>query len=61
MRLLAPDGTEVEEISYQTTRPDVSYSRSGGCDGFWTTHLAPSPGRANSLLGYLPLVYGVSN
>ena len=59
VRFLSPDGEEVEKVSYQTTRADASYSRTGGCTGVWTMQLAPSPGRANSAPCYVPLIYGL--
>jgi len=64
VRLLAPDGTVVDSVSYEQTAYDVSYSRLGECTGDWTTTLPPSPGRANpvatpipaSMSLYLPLI-----
>lgn len=64
VRLLAPDGTVVDSVSYEQTAYDVSYSRMGGCTGEWTTTLPPSPGQANITatptmapgLLYLPLI-----
>jgi len=69
VRLLAPDGTVVDIVSYEQTTYDASYSRTGGCTGEWTTVLPPSPGQANpvptptlaSMPLYLPLLQRVGN
>jgi hypothetical protein len=71
VRLLAPDGTVVDIVSYEQTAYDVSYSRMGGCTGEWTMGLPPSPGQANpvptatptlaSVPLYLPLLQRAGN
>jgi hypothetical protein len=50
VRLLAPEGTVVDAITFGPLAPNASYSR--GEDGTWHTDWPPSPGRPN--LPYLP-------
>lgn len=64
IRLLAPDGRLVDQVTYERAQYDVSYSRMGTCTGAWVTDLAPSPGRANPVPTpsppspiYLPLAF----
>ncbi len=47
VRLLAPDGTAVDSISYSGPRPDASYSRAVDGVGEWTETYPPSPGEPN--------------
>ncbi len=47
VRLLGPDGAEVDDFSYTTTRPDGSYSRAVDGTGAWTDSYPPSPGGPN--------------
>jgi hypothetical protein len=45
VRLLGPDGAELESYAYNNPHPDRSYSRTAG--GGWTDTYPPSPGSAN--------------
>jgi hypothetical protein len=45
VRLLAPEGTVVDAITFGPLAPNASYSR--GEDGTWHTDWPPSPGRPN--------------
>jgi hypothetical protein len=56
VRLLTPDGIEVDVVHYEETAPDRSYSRTQGCSGAWLMILPPSPGRASPVPLWLPLV-----
>ena len=47
VRLLGPDGAEVDAFAYTKPRSDASYSRSTDGDGTWTDTYPPSPGRSN--------------
>lgn len=46
-RLVAPDGAEVDNLSYTAVEPDASYSRMIDGTGDWTQAYPPSPGRSN--------------
>ncbi len=61
VRLVDPDGREVDRATYVVTAPDASYSRVGGCGGHWVMDLAPSPGQPNPRPPalYLPLICGL--
>ncbi|OGO05064.1 MAG: hypothetical protein A2Y73_03715 [Chloroflexi bacterium RBG_13_56_8] len=54
VRLLSPEGTLLDEVSYEDAGYDVSYSRLNGCLGEWVTTLPPSPGEANHPPGQPP-------
>jgi hypothetical protein len=45
VRLLSPDGSLADAVSYTNARYDVSYSKTGS--GAWTWAYPPSPGAAN--------------
>jgi len=47
VRLLAPDGVEVDRAAYERPRPDASYSRTVDGIGDWTSDYPPSPGGPN--------------
>jgi hypothetical protein len=46
VRLLRPDGTEVEEFTYDRSAPDLSLCRLAGV---WTENCAPTPGKPNAM------------
>ena len=46
LRLVAPDGREVDSYAYSHPKPERSYSQVDGT-GAWTDSYPPSPGRAN--------------
>jgi hypothetical protein len=48
LRLLAPDGTVVDEVTINASRPDRSYSL---IDGRWDDTAEPSPGQPNQAIG----------
>ena len=47
LRLLSPDGVEVESASYAAVGDDVAYSKTVDGGSQWTTGYPPSPGAAN--------------
>ncbi len=47
VRLLGPDGVELDTFGYTHPRPDRSYSRSVDGAGAWTDAYPPSPGASN--------------
>jgi hypothetical protein len=47
LRLLGPDGAEIDAFAYTNPGADRSYSRSTDGNGPWTDSYPPSPGRAN--------------
>jgi uncharacterized protein YdeI (BOF family) len=47
VRLVRPDGSEADTVSYMTTAPDQAYSRTVDGIGPWTTAYPPSPGAMN--------------
>jgi len=47
VRLLGPDGVEVDTFAYTNPEGDRSYSRATDGDGPWTDTYPPSPGRSN--------------
>ncbi|MCB9133060.1 MAG: lamin tail domain-containing protein [Anaerolineales bacterium] len=48
VRLLRPDGTEVESYAYTANFPDQAYSKTSDGGTAWTTAYPPSPGSANT-------------
>ncbi len=48
VRLLGPDGAELDTFTYRNPRPDRSYSRTVDGTGVWTDTYPPSPGRSNA-------------
>ncbi|MFN2250622.1 MAG: lamin tail domain-containing protein [Anaerolineae bacterium] len=56
VRLLRPDGAEVDHAEYNGSDPDVSVSRLGDGTGPWTDTLPPSPGSSNTPGGAPPTV-----
>ncbi len=50
LRLLTPDGAQVERTSYAGTMADGAYSKTSDGGGAWTTAYPPSPGAANQPL-----------
>lgn len=58
VRLIAPDGREVDRFAYTLAAPDASYARRGGCTVTWAMDQAPSPGQPNPAPPdlYLPLI-----
>ncbi len=48
VRLLGPDGAQVDAFSYAKPGSDRSYSRQSDGDGAWTDAYPPSPGRPNA-------------
>lgn len=53
VRLLRPDGSEVEQHSYAGADPDVAYSKLVDGGSNWTSEYPPSPGHPNGP-GYSP-------
>lgn len=47
VRLLAPDGSEVERFDYTTSRDDLAYSKTVDGGNVWATSYPPSPGEPN--------------
>jgi hypothetical protein len=47
LRLLGPDGVEVDAFDYANPGADRSYSRTTDGDGPWTDGYPPSPGKSN--------------
>jgi hypothetical protein len=47
VRLIAPDGRQVDTFAYTNPRPDQSYSRTADGTGDWTDSYPPSPGQSN--------------
>ncbi|MCB0203342.1 MAG: lamin tail domain-containing protein, partial [Anaerolineae bacterium] len=47
VRLLRPDGSEVEAYAYTANAPDEAYSKTSDGGTSWTTSYPPSPGSAN--------------
>jgi hypothetical protein len=47
VRLLGPQGEELDSVTYTRTASDASYSRAGGCAGAWSMGNPASPGFAN--------------
>lgn len=47
VRLIAPDGVEVDQFGYENPSSDASYSRSLDGTGAWTADFPPSPGQPN--------------
>ncbi len=47
VRLLTPDGSEMDAHDYSGSRPDASYARLADGELPWTDALPPSPGRTN--------------
>ena len=61
VRLLSPDGSVADMISYEQVVHDASYSRTRGCAGEWVSIWPPSPGKPNDHLPgdellFLPLI-----
>ncbi len=54
VRLLNPDGRELDREDYQKARSDQSLARWPDGEGAWTDALAPSPGSANGAGGVTP-------
>ncbi len=52
--LLAPDGQELDSLSYRASKPDQSQARWPDGEGPWTDGLRPSPGSANGAGGTVP-------
>ncbi|MEI2689900.1 MAG: lamin tail domain-containing protein [Anaerolineae bacterium] len=47
LRLMTPDGVQVESYGYAEATPDGAYSKTADGSGAWTTGYPPSPGAAN--------------
>ncbi len=54
VRLIAPDGTLVDQAEYRVAEYDASYGRRDGCAGEWVLGWDPSPGQPNRLPTPLP-------
>lgn len=54
VRLLAPDGAELERQAYQKPKADQSLARWPDGEGPWSEGLSPSPGSANGAGGTVP-------
>jgi len=54
VRLLAPDGTELDRQDYQKPKADQSLARWPDGEGPWSEGLPPSPGMANGAGGPVP-------